>query len=242
MDPQVYPRMAANEDAHWWFVARRRILTDVIAQRVAPAKGCRILEAGCGTGGNLAMLRAFGDLSAFELDDGARRLATEKSGVEVRDGRLPDRIPFDSESFDLVATLDVLEHVDDDVGSLAALGEMLRRGGRVLLTVPAYSFLWSRHDDLHHHRRRYNRRRLVEVIRAAGLEPVYVSYFNTLLFPLVAGVRLLGRLRGGGGNDDALPSASLNRLLASVFGFERHVVPRQTLPFGVSLLAIAGRA
>ena len=243
MDPQVYSRMAANEDQHWWFVARRKILTEVIARRIAPTKDCQILEAGCGTGGNLAMLRQFGQLNAFELDDGARDLAAKKSGIAVQSGRLPDRVPFDSESFDLVAMLDVLEHVDDDVGSLKAIAQSLKRDGRLLLTVPAYAFLWSAHDVSHHHRRRYNRRQLVSVARAAGLEPLYVSHFNSWLFPLVAVVRLLKKLLVRSESaDDGMPPTILNKLLRMVFASERLVVPRWPLPFGVSLMLVARRA
>lgn len=240
MDPDVYVRMAAYDDAHWWFVARRRILARVIARHVQPSAELRILEAGCGTGGNLPMLRKFGQVSAFEMDAGARHLARKRSGVEVRDGRLPDRVPFTAESFDLVALLDVLEHVEDDVGGLAAAARMLAPGGRLLLTVPAYQFLWSQHDELHHHKRRYDRRNLLRTLKAAGLEPLHVSYFNTLLFPLVAGVRLSDKLLGArGAADDALPPGVLNRLLTTVFGLERYLVDRWPLPFGVSLLLVA---
>jgi SAM-dependent methyltransferase len=161
----------------------------------------------------------------------------------VRDGTLPDRVPFAPESFDLVAMLDVLEHVDDDVGSLKAVAERLVRGGRLVLTVPAYRFLWSRHDELHHHKRRYRKEGLLAVARAAGLEPEYVSYFNTLLFPLVAAKRLAGRLLGDSGKaDDEMPPAGLNRLLGAVFAIERHLLGRVALPFGVSLVMVARRA
>jgi len=235
--------MAAHEDRHWWFVARRRILDRLIARRIEPKGDCRVLEAGCGTGGNLAMLGRFGRAAAFEPDASARALASAKSAAEVRDGALPDRVPFGPDSFDLVAMLDVLEHVEDDVGSLKAVAERLARDGRLVLTVPAYRFLWSRHDELHHHKRRYRKDGLLAVARAAGLQPEYVSYFNTLLFPLVAAKRLAGRLLGDSGRaDDEMPSAGLNRLLGAVFAIERHLLGRVALPFGVSLVMVARRA
>jgi SAM-dependent methyltransferase len=162
--------MAAHEDRHWWFVARRRILDRLIARRIEPKSDCRVLEAGCGTGGNLSM-RSFEHAAAFEPDAAARALATAKSMVEVRDGALPDRVPFPRNSFDLVAMLDVLEHVDDDLGSLRAVAERLAPGGRLVLTVPAYRFLWSRHDEFHHHKRRYRKDALLAVATAAGLQP-----------------------------------------------------------------------
>jgi SAM-dependent methyltransferase len=243
MDPTVYERMAAHEDRHWWFVARRRILDRLIARVIDPRGDCKILEAGCGTGGNLSMLGRFGRAAAFEPDANARALASAKSTLEVREGALPDRVPFAPDSFDLVAMLDVLEHVDDDVGSLKAVAERLARGGRLLLTVPAYGFLWSRHDELHHHKRRYRKGDLLGVAKAAGLQPEYVSYFNTLLFPLIAAKRLAGRLLGDSGKaDDEMPPAGLNRLLGAVFAVERHLLGRVTLPFGVSLVMVARRS
>lgn len=242
MDPQVYSRMAAVEDRHWWFVARRRILTSVLSRYVALPAGARLLEAGCGTGGNLAMLGRFGQVAAFEPDATARQLASRKAGVEVRDGLLPDPVPFEDGSFDLVAALDVLEHLDDDLNSLKALRKRLRPGGWVLMTVPAFPFLWSRHDESHHHKRRYRKTALKQVVREAGLEPVKVTYFNTLLFPLVVAVRLAKTLLGREEGDDALPPGPLNRLLEGIFGIERHLVGRIGLPAGVSLLVLARNA
>jgi SAM-dependent methyltransferase len=240
MDPQVYDRMAAVEDAHWWFVARRRILSKVLRREVALPTGARLLEAGCGTGGNLAMLSGFGEVCAFEPEPEARRRAVSKTGIEVRNGHLPERVPFEDGSFDLVAALDVLEHLQDDLGSLRALRRKLRPGGWILLTVPAFPFLWSRHDDTHHHQRRYRRDGLLQVIAQAGLIPVKVTYFNSLLFPAIVGVRVAKTLLGlEGADDDALPPPLLNRLLETVFASERHLIGRAGLPVGVSLLAIA---
>ena len=240
MDRQVYARMAELEDRHWWFAARRRILTEVLARLVALPAAPRLLEAGCGTGGNLAMLSRFGEVAAFEPDAEARRKAQEKSGFDVRDGRLPGDIPFEPGRFDLVAAFDVLEHVEDDVASLRALHAQLRPGGAALITVPAFEFLWSRHDERHHHWRRYTRAQLLRRASAAGFTPVVATCFNPLLFPLVAGIRLVKTvLRWRDSEDETLPPRVLNRVLTALFASERHLIGRVVLPVGVSLLMIA---
>lgn len=242
MERQVYGRMAELEDGHWWFLARRRILRETLRRYARLPARPRVLEAGCGTGGNLAMLADFGQVSAFEPDAEARRHAAAKGAFEVRDGRMPHDIPFEADSFDLVCAFDVLEHVDDDLASLRALGQRLRPGGWMLLTVPAFPFLWSRHDETHHHKRRYLKAQLLARAREAGVVPVRLTYFNSLLFPLIAGVRLVKNLFGiDGGDDEAVPPLPLNRLLGAVFASERHLVGRLPLPAGVSLLMLARR-
>jgi len=242
MEREVYHRMAALQDRHWWFVGRRRVLAAVLARLNLP-KGARILEAGCGTGGNLAMLSCFGDVHGFEPDAEARALVDGHMSCDLRDGRLPDGIPFAPGSFDLVTALDVVEHLEDDRASLQALAAQLRPGGLLLITVPAWKFLWSQHDESHHHRRRYGRDELLRLVEEVGLRPELVTFFNSLLFPVVVLVRLLKKLlRIEDAADDVLPPAAANRLLTALFAAERFFVGRLPMPPGVSLLVVARRA
>jgi SAM-dependent methyltransferase len=242
MDPKLYLQMADLEDIHWWFVARRKILDQVITQLNLP-KEAEIFEAGCGTGGNLAMLARHGRVSAMELDDVARSLACERQLAKIEAGRLPGMVPFNNQSFDLIVLLDVLEHIDEDGAALQALYSRLNKNGWLLITVPAYPFLWSAHDVVHHHKRRYMMKELRKVVTRSGYTVRYVTYFNSLLFPLIAGVRLLHKLTGGGKGDDlTMPSPLTNKLLTAAFASERFAIGgRFSLPFGVSLLLLAQR-
>jgi SAM-dependent methyltransferase len=241
MERAVFDRMAELDEQHWWFLARRRILAALIARIVCPARDARILEVGCGTGHNLAMLGAFGKVDACELDRSARSLASKRLGRRVKDARLPDLSMFDRDSYDLVALLDVLEHVPDDIGSLRAIHRRLKPGGALLLTVPANPWMWSAHDVAHHHFRRYTRATLRRLFDQAGFEIQLLSHFNSLLFPPIAAARLVGKARGNDGADDALPAARANALLNMVFGLEAGLIGRLPMPFGVSLVAVVRR-
>lgn len=189
------------------------------------------------------MLSKFGTLEAFELDDEARKIASSKMPINIRSGILPNGIPYKPGAFDVVTAFDVIEHVEQDVESLERLGQQLAPDGRLFMTVPALPWLWSKHDETHHHFRRYTKASLDAALRKAGLEPVRVSYFNTLLFPLIAGLRLVRKKFGMSETaDDAMPSAGVNAILKSVFGFESNFIGRVSMPIGVSLLAVAKRA
>ncbi|MET0360128.1 MAG: class I SAM-dependent methyltransferase [Sphingobium sp.] len=238
MDRSAYASLNAQEGGHWWFVARRAILDGLIARRIAPRKGARILEAGCGTGGNLAMLAAYGTVDALEYDGEARALAAARGIGRIEPGMLPGRIGFGQDRYDMIALLDVLEHVEEDRESLRALGKRLAPGGRILLTVPAVPWLWSDHDVIHHHKRRYTRESLTAVALGAGLKVESVGYFNSLLFPLAAAVRGVQRLLGRKGGHDEDPSPMVNALFTRIFGWERHMLGRVRFPIGLSLYAI----
>lgn len=241
MDHSAYRDMAATEKAHWWFVARRKIISDVL-ERLGLPEGAKILEVGAGTGGNLSLLKSFGKVSAVEMDDFAREYATHSTGVPVKYGFLPDNLPAEAVGFDLICMFDVLEHVEFDKESLKVLSDRLSPGGKILITVPAYPFMWTDHDVVLHHFRRYTRNSLSAAIRGAGLVVDRVTYFNMVLFPLAAVVRIFNSIGGGKGSPGSkLPSKFVNAALSHIFKSEAPVLRHLDLPFGLSIMAVVSR-
>ncbi|HCK82991.1 MAG TPA: class I SAM-dependent methyltransferase [Hyphomonadaceae bacterium] len=240
MRGDAYTDMHAVEGEHWWFVARRKIL-DKIIRRFARRGALQLLEAGCGTGGNLRMLANIGRVTAFEPNAAARSLAQRLGVADVSDGLLPAPHPI-QETFDVVCAFDVIEHLDADTESCRALAALIKPDGIGVFTVPAFAFLWSHHDVVLHHKRRYTRAAFLAMLQGAGLEIVYSSYFNFLLFPAIAGVRVLRTALGArdGENDDTaqMPPTPINKALAAVFGAERFLLPALRFPFGVSIVAV----
>ena len=238
MERAVFDRMAELDEQHWWYVARRRILAQLIARKVAPPENARLLEIGCGTGHNLVMLGAFGRVDALEIDAEARAIASKRIGRPVGEARLPALEGVADGTYDLALLLDVLEHVEEDQASLEAVAAKLAPGGRLLITVPANPWMWSAHDEAHHHFRRYTRAGLTSVAQKAGFEVLHSYFFNSLLFPVVAAARIAGKLAGSNASDDAMPSPAMNTVLRTVFNFERHLIGRVSMPFGVSIAMI----
>jgi len=236
----AYLAVHMEEDRrHWWFRGRLAVLLAVL-RRALPPRRVRLLELGCGTGNVLGALGGLGEAVGMEAHP-ELVAAARAAGLDARPGRLPAELPVPDGWAEVVLLLDVLEHLDDDAAGLATARRALAPGGLLVVTVPAYRWLWSGHDVALGHRRRYTARALARRVRAEGFAVERVSYFNTLLFPAVAAVRAWKRLLGDRAHDLARPAEPLNRALARVFALERHLVPRLALPFGSSLLLLARR-
>jgi SAM-dependent methyltransferase len=238
MDRIVYDRMAAHDSTHWWYRARRDILADYVARSAALPADARILEIGCGTGHNLPMLARFGQVDAIEIDEAAGAIASERLGRPVGTAPLPALAGVEPASYDMVAVLDVIEHVGDDVAALKGIARALKPGGTILVTVPAHPWMWSAHDVVNHHHRRYSKATLAAAIDRAGLRHNGLRYFNSLLFPVAVAARLAGRLTGKDDSDDSPPAAPVNAALERIFRIERHLVGRIPLPPGLSIITL----
>ncbi len=239
MERAAYREMADLDQRHWWYQARREILEDLIRRTIRPPKDAQILEIGCGTGHNLEMLGSFGHVDAIELDDEFRAIAEKRLGRTIASARLPELAGIPDRHYDLIAALDVIEHIDEDAEAIAAIAGKLKPGGKFIMTVPAHPWMWSAHDVVNHHKRRYSKASLRSLIEGSPLRLEKVGYFNSLLFPVAVAERVASKARGKDDADVKLPSAPLNSALRAVFAAERHLVGRLPLPPGLSLFAVA---
>ncbi len=239
MERIVYEQMAELDQRHWWYRARREVLAALIRREARPPANAHVLEIGCGTGHNLEMLSEFGDVDALELDAEARSVAEKRLGKSVMSAPLPGLAGVPERRYDLIGAFDVIEHIDDDQAALASIARRLKSGGRLVITVPAHQWMWSAHDDVNHHKRRYSKAALRALVESSPLKLERLGYFNSLLFPLAVAERLSSKLRGKDAADLSLPPKPLNAALERVFGLERHLVGRVPLPPGLSLFAVA---
>ncbi|HEY2630966.1 MAG TPA: methyltransferase domain-containing protein [Solirubrobacteraceae bacterium] len=228
------------EDRHWWYQGRRRVLERAIERLNLPA-GAHILDAGCGSGRNMVELAHHGEVTGIELSETSVQIARKRNAGEVVEGSLMD-MPFEDATFDLSVSLDVIEHLEDDVGALRELRRVTKPGGALLVTVPAYQWLWSGHDVINHHHRRYNRRTLLAPAQTAGWQMESSTHFNSLLLPIAIVLRGLERFKPSttkSSLDLWVPPAPLNFALRQPLLLEAVTIGRGVpIPAGLSLLAI----
>ncbi len=234
------------DEHHWWYRGRRAIIRAELDRLplTTSAAETQVLDAGCGSGRTLDELADYGVVSGIELSPDAAAAARQRDPrFDVRIGRL-EELPWDDSTFDLVTCLDVIEHTPDDRATLASLRRVTKPGGWLIVTVPAYQALWSRHDVANHHFRRYSRLLLRGAGMTAGWEPVRMTSFNSLLLPPAAVVRMTQRRRGLEPNGDYTPDLHigpqwLNGVLERPLQAEAAWLRRGgTLPAGLSLLAV----
>jgi SAM-dependent methyltransferase len=242
MEQHTYAIMNRVEDSHWWFVGRRAILEEFLRQIIQNPKSKiqnpKILDVGCGTGANLEMLANFGASEGVDVSDDALEFCRAK-GLKVHKG-LAEKLPFDDQSFDVVTALDVVEHLDDDVAGLKEMHRILKTGGKTLIFVPAFMWLWGVQDDISNHRIRYTKRQIVERLENAGFEIERATYANWTFFaPILAG-RTLMKITGiKPESENNVNISALNGIFGKLFSAERLWLKNFDFPFGVSIVITA---
>lgn len=242
MQQHTYAIMNRVEDSHWWYVGRRLILESFLKQIVqnpkSKIKNPKILDVGCGTGGNLEMLAKFGSAEGVDVSDDALEFCRRK-GLKAHKG-LAESLPFADESFDVVTALDVVEHLDDDIAGLSEMYRVLRTGGKTLIFVPAFMWLWGVQDDVSNHRIRYTKAQITKRLKQAGFEIERATYANISFFaPILAG-RTLMKITGiKPESENNVNVSALNGVFGKLFGAERFFLKNFNFPFGVSIVIVA---
>lgn len=232
------------ERTHFWFVGRRRIFFTLLDSFLAGRGPLRILDVGCGAGGMLEPLARYGEVTGVDMSAELVEFCHERGFPNVVVGDAYS-LPAEDGSVDLVTLFDTIEHVPDDARALRETRRVLAPGGLVFISTPAYQFLYANNDRVAHHERRYTARRLRRTLVDAGLEPVKVTYFNTLLFPAILPAVLAKKVQerlsdpGDRTNLSHDMNPLINRALAATMGSERRLLTRTNFPFGHSLIAIA---
>jgi len=245
MRPEEYERMYSLENTYWWFQGRKEIVLELL-RRYTPLGNDRlsVLDVGCGTGLMLEALRPYAHPVGIDFSRLAMMYCAQR-GIERLVCARVEALPFGDETFDLLLALDLFEHIDDDAALIREMWRLCRPGGRLLISVPAYPFLWSDHDEALHHRRRYRRTTLRQLIGLTDFEIVRFTYAITVLLLPIVVFRLLQRVLKPKGAPKthliALPKP-INRLLIALEKAEARWLRSYDLPFGVSLLALLRKA
>ncbi|OYU95456.1 MAG: hypothetical protein CFE21_09950 [Bacteroidetes bacterium B1(2017)] len=244
MDKNYYHEYFELERTHWWFLARTKILETQIVQLLKDTPNASILNIGAATGASSEMLSKFGKVTSIEYEAECIAFVKDKISFTIEEGTILD-LNYPENSFDLVCAFDVVEHVAEDELALKEMHRVCKINGHVILTVPTFMSLWSKHDEVNHHVKRYQLNELKALVQPT-LEPVFLSYFNTWLFLPIYLVRQFSNAlpnmvkRSGSGSDFGLvKSQFINTFFYKLFVSENWFLRKRiSLPIGVSALAI----
>ena len=233
------------ELVHWWFCGRRAVLKSLLRRFGNTSKPVKILDVGCGTGSDLTFFSQFGKTVGLDLSPVAIDYCHKRGFPNVKLANALS-LPFSDNTFDVVALLDVLEHIDDDIAVLKEAHRVLKPGGIVIVTAPALPFIWSVHDTMQNHLRRYTPSRLTHIARKTHFKKCYLSYFNFFLSAPIIGTRLLSKLPfcsfltsiNYGPNFNIAHRKVLNGFLTRIFGMEALLIRHTSLPIGISLVTL----
>jgi len=242
MNTAEFDRMFAIEETHWWYRGRRALVRAALDRFAPPRRPLEILDLACATGMSFRFLADYGDIRGIDISEETIRLCGQR-GIDriVRGDAL--RLPFADASFDVVLALDAFEHFEDDAAAMAEVHRVIRPGGLLVATVPAFMALWSPHDEAYHHHRRYRRGQFRERLERAGFVTERMSYSSMALFLPVLALRRLRRLRRApvedATSDFAVPMPwPLEPLAELITRTEVAVEKHVDLPFGVSLYGV----
>ncbi len=239
MENEEYEKLYKFEKFYWWHVGRREVLNSFF-KRFLNNKDNRILEIGCGTGGNLEILSNFGRVAGLDISNEALNFCRQRGFKNLFLGKA-EKTDFSSESFDLVVALDVLEHTKEDKAIIKEAWRILKRGGYFLATVPAYQFLWSEHDEALAHQRRYLISDLSEKLNKYGFGILKISYFVSFVFPIIFGYRVLRKIflpKQKKGTAYVILPKPINTFFIWLLRLESLYLKYFNFPFGTSIIVI----
>lgn len=237
MDEREYEDMYDVEEKHWWFQGRKAIYLSILNKVFKTYGKRKILDFGCGTGYNMLVLQRFGQVEGVDISEHSK-LSCKKRGLDVRlfdICRGDNNVSELSDRYNLITAFDVLEHIDDDLEVISKLRDMLKGGGYLLITVPAFNFLWTNHDNILHHKRRYIKKELQDKLEKNGFKVVVLSYYNLFLFPFALLRKIINPKKS---STKIMNIPLLNHVMWLFYTLESKLVTLNVIPFGVSLICL----
>jgi 2-polyprenyl-3-methyl-5-hydroxy-6-metoxy-1,4-benzoquinol methylase len=243
---EYYQEYQKLERTHWWFKARQEILQTIIENKIDNSGNLKILNVGASTGYSSIWLEKYGEVMSVEYDKECFEYVKSTLEIDIVNASIED-LPFEEDQFDLVCAFDVIEHVDNDQLGVEEMFRVCRPNGHVFVSVPAFNFMWSQHDDINHHKRRYTMKPLKKLFKNQTV--VSKSYFNFFWFLPISIVRVISSFIFKMIGKKTDPKSDFNvksgqsitdKILYSVFRFEKRLIKRGLkFPFGVSLFLLA---